>query len=89
MGAEDGVAVEVEPAADLPESLLEDRNDAAVGGRAHVEQQVAAERDYLHERAHDLVGREHVRECECAPVAPGARPRFTSYTAICSNVSQT
>ena len=68
--AEDGVAVEVEPAADLPQALLEDGHNAAVGSGAHVEQQVAAERDRLHECAHELRAGEHVRERQCAPVAP-------------------
>ena len=67
---EDGLAVQVEPAAHLAEALLEDGHYAPVGGGAHIEQQVAAARDHLHEVRHELLGRQHVRERHLAPEAP-------------------
>ena len=67
---EDGLAVQVEPAAHLAEAFLEDGHYAPVRRGPHVEQHIPATRHNLNEVRDELLGQEDVRERHLAPVAP-------------------
>ena len=67
----DGGAVDVEPLAELRQSLLEDGHDTAVVRGTDVDQHVTAAADRLRHLPQELLDALHVLEAHLTPVAPG------------------
>ena len=55
-GAVDGLAVDLEPVADLEQALFHERRDRAVGGGSDIEEEIAAAAYEIDEHADELAG---------------------------------
>ena len=69
-GAEDRFPIDLQPISDLDQSLLLDHGYPTIGGRAHVQQQVAASADDVRERQDQLTGGVVVGQRELAIMNP-------------------